>query len=75
MQAAVPINAKPVQVDKALDLLRDGGIVPVRRLRAFRCVSSTGTARYLVAPEACTCPAGLTGRLCYHRIAVLLLTS
>lgn len=71
-------DAKPFQIDKALDLIVDRAIVRTRIryvLPVFRCTSSDGARTYLVVPTACTCPAGLVGQLCYHRIAARMLAS
>jgi hypothetical protein len=54
------------QVDKARELIADGGLIPAGRPGVFRAVSSSGTDTYLVHSAACNCPAGLHGRLCYH---------
>jgi hypothetical protein len=48
-------------------------MVTVHHGRAYRAVSSDGQRTYLVAGEACNCPAGLHGGMCYHRVAVELL--
>lgn len=67
---------KAAAVAKALELIADGGITPLRGRRVFQVVSSTGAGRYLTAPQGCTCPAGLKGRhLCYHRAAAVMLAA
>lgn len=66
---------KPFQLDKAREVIEQGGILPTRRPNLFTAVSSDGTTTYLVAREGCTCPAGQKGRACYHRAAVALLTA
>lgn len=76
--AAVAAPHKATQVAKALELVADGGIVPVRtrHTKVFAVVSTSGTGRYLTAPQACNCKAGLNGRyVCYHRIAAQLLAA
>lgn len=68
----------PGQVDAALELIRDGGIVLVRdpHSYAFRSAASDGAAFYLTVTAACSCPAGQREIRCYHRAAVkILLTS
>lgn len=65
---------KTAQIDAALELIEDGGIIPVRPGRVWATVSTDGTAIHRTAPNACTCPAGLRGTPCYHRAAVALLT-
>lgn len=71
-------DAKSFQIDKALDLIVDGGL---RRTRfrferpVFWAVSSDGSTKYLTTSDACACPAGQAGRLCYHRLAVRMLTA
>jgi hypothetical protein len=64
---------KPFQVDKAVEAIEQGGIVPTSRAGVYTAVSSDGTTTYLVHSVACTCPAGVKGRACYHRAAVAIL--
>ncbi|MFD5245024.1 DUF6011 domain-containing protein [Amycolatopsis sp. NPDC058340] len=69
---------KPAQVEKAVELIADGGLVLVRRRRTpvFAVVASNGVDRYLTAAQACNCKAGLRGiSTCYHRIAAQLVTA
>lgn len=63
------------QVDKARELISDGGLVPTGRPGVFRAVSSNGTDTYLVHSAVCNCPAGLRGRQCYHLAAARILTA
>lgn len=65
----------PGQVDAALELIRDGGILLIRDPRsvAFRSAASDGVAFYLTVTAACSCPAGQREILCYHRAAVEIL--
>ncbi|MGH3126089.1 MAG: hypothetical protein ACRDND_34365, partial [Streptosporangiaceae bacterium] len=59
------------QVDKARELIADGGLVPTARPGVFRAVSSRGDIAYLTHSAACNCPAGLRSRSsCYHTLAV-----
>lgn len=66
---------KPAQIEKAWQLISDGGIVLVKHSKnpIFSVVASNGVDRYLVAPQACTCPAGLHDRKCYHRLSAMLI--
>lgn len=64
---------KPAQVDKARELLTDGGLVPTSRPGLYTAVSSDGTTHYLTQADRCTCPAGQNGRNCYHRAAAAIL--
>ncbi|MDL4812770.1 DUF6011 domain-containing protein [Actinomadura opuntiae] len=74
--AAREAGFKDAAIDKALQLIADHGIVPVRGRRVFAVVSSDGTGRYLTAREACNCPAGLRARhACYHRAAAHMLAA
>lgn len=67
---------KPKQVERALELIEQGGIVAVRGRRIFRTVSNDGTRTYLAAPQACNCAAGIKGRHpCFHRIAAVILAA
>jgi hypothetical protein len=62
------------QVDKARELLADGGLVPVRN-GIWQAMSSDGQTRYLVSTAADNCPAGLYGRRCYHIAAARMITA
>lgn len=67
---------KSFQLDKARQLIEDGGIVPsLRRPGIWTVASSDGTTTYLVHRDVCSCPAGQRGRACYHRAAVALLSA
>jgi hypothetical protein len=59
------------QRDKAAELIADGGLVPTKRPGVYRTAGSKGDVTYLTHTAACTCPAGLHDRRCYHRAAVL----
>ena len=63
------------QVDKARELIADGGLIPTGRPGVFRAVSSKGDTAYLVHSAVCNCPAGLHGRACYHRAAASILVA
>jgi hypothetical protein len=58
------------QVDKARELIADGGLIPTSRPGVFRAVSSKGDDTYLTSAKGnCNCPHGLrvtTARFCYH---------
>ena len=68
---------KPEQVDKASDLLEQGGIVPTSRPGLYAAVSADGTTTYLVDQTArsCTCKAGERGVACYHLAAALMVSA
>lgn len=61
---------KPAQLDKAAELIRDGGLLPTALVGRYTAVSSDGTVTYLVTVDTCTCQAGQHGRRCYHQAAV-----
>lgn len=62
------------QVEKARELIADGGLVPTKRPGVYRAVSSKGDGTYLVHVSGnCACPGGLRGRACYHGIAARIL--
>jgi hypothetical protein len=64
------------QVDKARELIADGGILPTNRLGIYRSVSSRGDGTYLTHRNGCNCPAGLRGRgACYHMGAARILAA
>lgn len=60
---------KAEQVDKARELISDGGLQPINGV-IFLAVSSRGDAWYSATETACTCPAGSRGVRCYHTAAV-----
>lgn len=64
-----------VQVEKARELIADGGMVPTGFARVWRTVSGDGTAYYLSAPETCNCRGSLYGRHCYHSAAATILAA
>ncbi|WP_431897878.1 helix-turn-helix domain-containing protein [Nonomuraea sp. bgisy101] len=67
---------KPQAIEKARDLIEQGGILPTSRPGLYTAVSSDGSTTYLVHTSGCTCPAGQRGRYaCYHRAAVALMTA
>lgn len=65
---------KPAQLASAQELIEDGAIIAIRP-GIFRTVATDGTELYLTAVQACTCPAGLKQRRCYHRAAAAILTA
>lgn len=75
-QALRPVLTRfaPKTVARALELIADGGLLPVRT-GLYLAVSSDGTTRYETAPGSCTCAAGTFGRLCYHRVAAALVAA
>lgn len=58
------------QIESAIQLLDDGGLIPDHH-GYFTAVSNDGRVSYSVNPRAgtCTCYAGSYGRPCYHRAA------
>lgn len=62
---------KQPQVDKALALITDGGIV-ASGVDSFYAVRG---GLYRTDATLCTCPAGQHGRTCYHLIAARVLDS
>lgn len=67
---------KPVQVEKALELIELGAIAAIHAW-VFEIVSSSGTDRYTVdaSTRTCDCKAGAHGRRCYHLAAAQILTA
>lgn len=65
------------QVEKARELIADGGLVPAGRAGIFRSVSSDGQRTYLTASTGqCNCAAGLRGRYrCFHGLAAMIVTA
>lgn len=66
---------KPFQVDKARELIEQGGILPGPRPALYLAVSSDGSSQYLVdqAGHSCTCKAAIRGLACYHLCAADLI--
>ncbi|MFF0395159.1 hypothetical protein ACFYSJ_05135 [Streptomyces sp. NPDC005248] len=66
---------KPHLVEKAVELLEQGAVIPLRaskKNRVFLVVSSDGGSNYRTARAACNCLAGLKAvHMCKHRIAVI----
>lgn len=67
---------KPAQVAKAREVIELGAIAatPIRTergRRVFVVIASSGTDRYFTTRTACTCPAGLKGRRCYHQLSAI----
>jgi hypothetical protein len=75
--ATVELPVKPEQRAKAIELIEDGGIVPLSRPGVYAAASSDGTTTYVVnvPDQTCTCKAGLNGRYCYHLAAALILSA
>jgi len=68
------MNYTAAQIDKAAELISDGGLIPVRA-GLFRAASSRGDCTYLTdADGRCDCPAGQHGRRCYHTAAAVMVT-
>ena len=63
------------QIEQAGELIEDAAVIPTALTAVFRTVSSDGQQVYLTTRRGCTCPAGLAGRACYHRAAVLLVSA
>lgn len=71
---AAATTTKPDAINKAVELIEQGGILPLRGRRIFTVVSSDGERTYKTAAQGCTCPAGVRGRhVCYHRVAAAIL--
>lgn len=62
---------------RAMELIRDGGLVLIRDRDSFayRSISTDGNGSYLTVTVACSCPAGQREALCYHRAAVTILVA
>jgi hypothetical protein len=60
------------QVEKARELIADGGLVPTSQPGVFRAVSSDGERTYLTHSKTCGCPWGLRGKAkpCFHSLGV-----
>lgn len=79
-KAAAVIGFKPAAIEKAKELIEQGGIIALRARRVFQVVASNGVATYKTAKNSCGCPAGrkclkVDDRVCYHRIAAIMLAA
>ena len=70
---AVAARFRSMQVRRALNLIANGRVRPVRGTRKFRVIGSGG--EYVTSAAHCTCPAGQNHRDCYHLVAAKLLTA
>ncbi len=65
----------PRQVADAVELIEDGGVVPLRR-RIYLTVGGKGEVYRTATTGNCNCPAGLRGTSpCYHAAAVALIAA
>ncbi len=62
------------QVEKARELIADGGLIRTGRPAVFRAVSRKGDATYLTHSPTCSCAAAKRGTAtpCYHSLAAKL---
>ncbi len=79
-RTAAVVGFKPAAIEKAKELIEQGGIIPLRGRRVFQVVASNGVDTYKTAKTSCGCPAGLKStkvdeRVCYHRIAAIYLAA
>ena len=63
---------KPAQLDKAAELIEQGGLIPTTLVGRYTATSSDGTIHYLVTTDTCTCQAGQRDLRCYHRAAATI---
>lgn len=66
------------QIAAAREIIADGAAVALRKARAYRVVSSDGSAEYISHPDGCNCPNGLRRlmpRPCKHMLAVRILVA
>lgn len=72
MQAVIDTFPK-WQVEKAKEVIDLGAFQQDGEL--FKILSSDGNKIYMTTDDACTCEAGQHGKVCYHSVAVMLLTA
>jgi hypothetical protein len=75
LAAVLAAGFKPAAIEKAKELIEQGGIIPLRGRRVFQVVASNGIDTYKTAKQACSCPAGIKSRTCYHVVAAHLLAA
>lgn len=74
-QAAIVDTFKPAQVDKAREVISLNGYQKLGKT-TFVVLSSDGQQMYTATDETCSCDAGKFGKhVCYHRVAVMLVTA
>jgi hypothetical protein len=63
------------QIDKARELIADGGLIRTNREGIYRAVASTGSETYMVSAAGnCNCKAGLIAKYrCYHAAAAQIM--
>jgi hypothetical protein len=74
-QTAPLTDFTSAQVEKARELISDGGLVPTSRAGVYRSVSSDGVTVYLTHFASCTCRAGLRSIRCYHVAGARILSA
>jgi len=67
--AAVLPRVSPEQLDKALQLIADGAIVPGEARGVWHVLSSDGAVTYPAGATFCGCPSQVP---CYHSAAVII---
>lgn len=69
---AVAATYSPAQIDRALQLVASGQMIPVGAHGAWFVPSSDGLRSYLATASTCNCRAGRHGVPCYHCAAAAL---
>lgn len=59
---------------KAAKLLREGGLTPAVQTDHWIARGSDNNVLYFTSPDSCTCKAEEHDKLCYHRIAAIILS-
>src|SRR5258708_1090334 len=69
------VSTSPVE-RRAAALLRAGGLypAPIRDRWIGRGSNSSGNSFYLTGPDFCTCKAAEYDKMCYHRVAAIILS-
>lgn len=60
------------QIDQAVELIEDAGVIPAGVLGLFWTVSTDGSEFYRTTLEFCDCPAC---QACYHQAALVMVTA
>lgn len=71
--AEIAARFKRDSVRRALGLISQGRVTPIRGTRGFAVVGAAGG--YVTSSVSCTCPAGKNRQDCYHLVAAKLLTA
>ncbi len=65
----------PEQVEKAVQLIADNGLIATGRAGVYQAASSDGSTSYLCTADICNCKGGSNYGRCYHMLAVRIMAA